>query len=148
MQQRPWNIGWLTAIHEASHCAFDLQAGATIIELWSDGRGEGYCHAQRPTSAAGCLSGYVGEWNLDHDPDELPDAQDFRDSMHLDDVRLAAERLGSDDPDRLLECWIEAKTVLDQCWPAVERIAFALWQRHRLSGAEVERCWRARSIAA
>jgi hypothetical protein len=144
--QRPWNIGWIVAVHEACHAVFDLQSGAGIVELCSNGR-EGYCRAQRPTSAAGCLAGFVGEWNIER-PGELPTAQDFRDNMNLTDVHKAAERLGTDDPERLLAAWCEAKTVLDQCWPAVERVALALWTRGRLSGDEVERCWRGQSRAA
>jgi hypothetical protein len=146
VQQRPWNEPWLIATHEAAHAVYDLARGATIIELWSNGR-EGHCHAQRPTSAAGCLSGFVGEWNIDR-PGELPTADDFRDNMNLTDVMLAAKRLGSDDPDRLLACWIEAKAVIDAHWPAVERVALALWTRGRLSGEECVTLWRARSIAA
>jgi hypothetical protein len=145
--QRPWNEAWLVAVHEACHAVFDLQAGAGIVEIYSNGR-EGHCRAARPTSAAGCLAGYVGEWRLDHDPDELPTAQDFRDNMNLTDVHKAAERLGTADPDRLLAAWCEAKTVLDQCWPAVERVALALWTRGRLSGGEVELLWRGQSRAA
>ena len=144
--QRPWNEPWLVAIHEASHAVYDLVRGATIIELRSDGR-TGWCHAHRPTSAGGCLAGYIAEWAIDR-PGELPTADDFRDGMHLDDIRLAAERLGSDDPDRLLECWIEAKRVIDAHWPGIERVALALHARGRLSGAECVTLWRGQSRAA
>ena len=68
--------------------------------------------------------------------------------MHLDDLRRAAERLGSDDPDRLLACWIEAKQVIDAHWPAVERVALALRTRGRLSGDEAAALWRQRRLAA
>jgi hypothetical protein len=137
---------WIIAIHEGGHAVFDLQAGAGVVEVWSDGR-QGHCRARGPTSAAGCLAGYVAEWRLTR-PGDLPTAADFRDGAHLSDIRMAAARLGTDNPDRLRAAWVEAAEVLGAHWPAVERVAFALWKRGRLSGAEAEAQWRARRITA
>jgi hypothetical protein len=127
----PADEAWLVAVHEAGHAVVDLRSGAAAVELWTNGK-EGRCRPRGPTSAAGCLAGYVAEWRIDR-AGELPGPEDFRDGAHLSDIRMAVARLGTDDPDRLLAAWIEAKTVIEADWPAVERIAADLRRRGRLT---------------
>ena len=50
----------------------------------------------------------------------------------------AIERLGTDDPARLLACWGQARQLADQNWDAIIRVAEALQRRGWLSGAAVD----------
>jgi hypothetical protein len=143
---QPTDEAWIVAIHESAHAVFDLQSGAGVVELWTNGE-EGRCRPRGPTSASGCLAGFVGEWHIKH-PGEVPSLDDFRNQMHLADIRRAAKRLGTDDPDRLLVAWIAAKTVIDDDWDSVVRIATELRKRSRLSGDQAVRLWRGLPIDA
>jgi hypothetical protein len=44
-----------------------------------------------------------------------------------------------DREDDLLTAWHEARTLVEDVWPAIEAVAQALLKRHRLTGEEVER---------
>ena len=131
---------WTAAIHEAGHCAAHMVAGGEVGAAWVNEDGSGACQARR-SSVISCLSGPVAEWKVSR-PGDAPHPEDFRDCMHIADVRRAVELLGSDNGDLLFWCWLQACELIDKEWRAVMRVAEMLAIRNRLSGAQIESIWR------
>jgi len=144
---------WAACIHESGHAVAALALGQQIVAIWVDGE-EGECRLRyrrgqhtATDHAIICLAGTVSEWRLEH-PGETPSPDLMRENLHIDDVRDAAERLGTDDPAALLEVWLEAEALLSIHWDVVMSIADSLRWHGSLSGGEAEMHWRGAQRAA
>ena len=136
---------WKTCLHEAGHAMAFLAVGdrARVVEVVIDDAGNGSVYAQhKGRFASASLCGYAAEMHDQYGLRWKPKAAAFELNMELEDVRRAAEQLGSDDPAKLLEAWNKAAEAVAHYWPEITTIAKLLQLKGRLSGEALELLWR------
>ena len=102
---------WRAYLHEAAHCVVSLELGRAVIAVAVEGE-TGWFRPRGKATPVALFAGYAAEWRFTH-PNETPYPANFARNWDKEDVRRAAERLSFTDGDRLLACWLEAKTMID-----------------------------------
>lgn len=139
---------WGTCIHESGHAVVGLATGVAIGPVWVRGATGKCCYAGESTALC-AMAGPVAEWHLKY-PDTRPAMSTllrYVETGHAD-IHDALGYLDRMDGDGLVACWLKARAVVVDEWPAILRVATALQRHGRLSGDAVRALWRARRLAA
>lgn len=136
----------LSAFHEAGHCVIRNYFSHTVAELWIN-EGRGNCRFRVPDDRgdivlfediAASLAGKISEDRLCGFKSET----EFHSSGDYKRAFDCALRLNSGDEvgANLLLQWMSRRVELfvARLWPSIETVAYALLQREKLSGEEIE----------
>jgi hypothetical protein len=135
----------LSAHHEAGHCVIRNYFFHEIQELWINEE-RGNCRFRVPDRGdvvlfediAASLAGRIAEDHLCG----FKDVGEFQASGDYKRAASCALRLNSGDEigAKLLLQWMERRTELfvEKLWPQIQKVAYALLEREKLSGREIE----------
>jgi hypothetical protein len=134
----------LSAYHEAAHCALRSYFGIEIAEVWIN-EARGNCRFRVHDDDIGLLQNITSSLAGRIAEDRARGFSDEREWVASGDyarafdcaLRLSArDKIGAD----LLLQWAERRTQLlvTKLWPQIEKVAYALLDRQKLTGHEVE----------
>lgn len=134
-----------SAVHEAGHCVVMRYFGMEVAEAWINAE-RGNCRFREPDKGdiglfeniAGGLAGKIAEDRACGFKDEAgrKESGDYKKAFDC------ALRLNSGDEAgaKLLLRWMERRTELfvAKLWPQIQKVTYALLEREKLSGQEIE----------
>jgi hypothetical protein len=133
-----------TAYHEAGHCAIHNYFGHDVAELWVD-EARGNCRFRVPNGDIGLFQTITANFAGKIAEDRARGFSDEKEWLASGDYAQAfdnALRLSAGDKvaARLLLKWAERRTELlvTKLWARVEELAYALLDRRKLSGCEIQ----------